>query len=191
MIYGIRGNRFFSNFSRLLFAKTRPTEEKGEIPAFFRIIIFIPILKIAPSRERHRKMGKEERETEPPFGFADFERRRHPRFPVDLPIEYWPINKSKSRPGRMIDVSEGGLLLHLSEPLEIGQTLGLNLFIDTGPDLDSIEALVRVEVVWKDIYLGKDGDFRIGVKFVDISAEDMDKLKNFLNTRMNLKTPPS
>jgi c-di-GMP-binding flagellar brake protein YcgR len=136
-------------------------------------------------------MGKEERETEPPFGLADFERRRHPRFPVDLPIEYWQINKSKSRPGRMIDVSEGGLLLHLSEPLEIGQTLGLNLFIDTGPDLDSIEALVRVEVVWKDIYLGKDGDFRIGVKFVDISAEDVDKLKNFLNTQMNLKTPPS
>ncbi len=136
-------------------------------------------------------MGKEERKTEPPFGLADFERRRHSRFSVDLPIEYWQINKSKSRPGRMIDVSEGGLLLHLSEPLEIGQNLGLNLFIDIGPDLDSIKALVRVEVVWKDIYLGKDGDYRIGVKFLDISAEDMDKLKNFLNTPMNLKTPSS
>jgi c-di-GMP-binding flagellar brake protein YcgR len=136
-------------------------------------------------------MGKEERETEPRFGLASFEKRKHPRFSVDLPVEYWQINKSKSRPGRMIDVSEGGLLLHLSEPLEIGQNLGLNLFIDIGPDLDSIEALVQVEVVWKDIYLGKDGDYRIGVRFVDISAEDLDKLKNFLNTPMNLKTPSS
>jgi len=162
-----------------------------EIPAFFRIIIFIPIIRIAPSRDKPTKMGKEERETEPPFGLADFERRRHPRFSVDLPIEYWQINKSKSRPGRMIDVSEGGLLLHFSEPLEIGQNLGLNLFIDIGLDLDSIEALVQVEVVWKDIYLGKDGDYRIGVRFVDISPEDLDKLKNFLNTPMNLKTPSS
>jgi c-di-GMP-binding flagellar brake protein YcgR len=134
-------------------------------------------------------MGKEERETEPRFGLASFERRKHPRFSVDLPIEYWQINKSKSRPGRMIDVSEGGLLLHLSEPLEIGQNLGLNLFIDIGPDLDSIEALVRVEVVWKDLYLGKDGDYRIGVKFVDISPEDMDKLKTFLNTLGNSRPP--
>jgi c-di-GMP-binding flagellar brake protein YcgR len=134
-------------------------------------------------------MGKEKRETEPRFGLASFERRRHPRFSIDLPIEYWQINKSKSRPGRMIDVGEGGLLLHLSEPLEIGQNLGLNLFIDIGPDLDSIEALVQVEVAWKDIYLGKDGDYRIGVKFVDISAEDMDKLKTFLNTLKNSKPP--
>jgi len=152
-------------------------------------IHFIPIMEINPSRDWHRKMGKEEeeKETEPRFGLANFEKRRHPRFSIDMPIEYWPVNKSKSRPGRMIDVSEGGLLLHLSEPLEIGQNLGLNLFIDIGPDLDSIEALVRVEVVWKDICLGKDGDYRIGVKFVDISAEDMDKLKNFLNTLMNSK----
>ncbi len=135
-------------------------------------------------------MGKEEeKETEPRFGLANFEKRRHPRFSVDLPIEYWPLDKSKSRPGRMIDVGEGGLLLHLSEPVEIGQNLGLNLFIDIGPNLDSIEALVRVEVVWKDLYLGKDGDYRIGVKFVDISSEDMDKLKEFLNTLMNSKPP--
>jgi c-di-GMP-binding flagellar brake protein YcgR len=134
-------------------------------------------------------MEKEERETKPHFGFVNLEKRRHPRFSTDLPIEYWQINKSKSRPGRTIDISEGGLLLHLSEPIEIGQNLGLNLFIDSGPDLDSIEALVEVEVVWKDIYWGKDGDYRIGVRFVDISAEDMDKLKNLLNTMMNSIVP--
>jgi c-di-GMP-binding flagellar brake protein YcgR len=118
----------------------------------------------------------------------DFERRRHPRFSVALPIEYWQIDKSKSRPGRTIDVSEGGLLLHISEPMEIGQVLGLTLFITSSPDLDSIEALVQVEVVWKDTLAGKEGDYRVGVKFVYISPEDMDKLKNFLNT-LESKTP--
>jgi hypothetical protein len=37
--------------------------------------------------------------------------------------------------------------------------------------------------------LGKDGDYRAGVKFVEISAEDMDKLKDFLNTLINIKIP--
>ena len=134
-------------------------------------------------------MKKEEREMEPSVGVVDFERRKHPRFSVALPIEYWPMGQPKSRLGRTIDVSEGGLLLHLSEPLEMGQNLGLNLFIDIGPDLDSIEALVQVEVVWKDLYLEKDGDYRVGVKFVDISSEDMDKLKTFLDNLVNSKPP--
>jgi len=127
-------------------------------------------------------MEKEERETKPQFELVNFERRRHPRFSVVLPIEYWQIDKYKSRPGQTIDLSEGGLLLHLSEPMEIGQILGLTLFITSGPDLNSIETLVQVEVVWKDIHLGKEGGYRVGVKFVEILPEDMDKLKNFLNT---------
>jgi c-di-GMP-binding flagellar brake protein YcgR len=132
-------------------------------------------------------MEKEERETNPLFRLVNVERRRHPRFSIDLPVEYWQINNCKSRPSRTVDVSEGGLLVHLSEQLEVGQNLRLNLFIDSGPDLDSIEALVQV--VWKDIHGGKDGDFRTGVKFADISAEDMGKLKNFLNALMNLQVP--
>jgi len=118
---------------------------------------------------------------------TDFERRRHPRFPVAFPIEYWKTNDLKSRPSRAINVSEGGLLLHLPERLEIGQKLRLNLFIGSRPDLNPIEALVQV--VWKDIPSGEEGDYRMGVKFVDISWRDMDELKNFLSTLMNLKPP--
>ena len=132
-------------------------------------------------------MGRGEREIEPRFGTANFERRRHPRFAVDLPIEYWKIDTLKSCPSRATNVCEGGLLVHLSEQLEIGQNLRMNLFVDAGPDLQCLEALVQV--VWKDFHLGEDGDYRTGVKFVDISAEDMDKLKNFLSNLMNLKTP--
>jgi c-di-GMP-binding flagellar brake protein YcgR len=124
-------------------------------------------------------MVNEGKEIKPCFGTVNFERRKHPRFSIDLPVEYWQMDKSKSRPGRTVDVGEGGLLLYLSESMEIGQVLRLTLFITSGPDLNSIEALVQVEVVWKDIYFGKDRHYRIGVKFVGISAEDMGKLKNF------------
>ena len=113
---------------------------------------------------------------------VDFERRRHPRFSVDLPVEYWQIDKSRSRPGRAIDVSEGGVLLRLPESLAVGQNLGLILFIDSGPDLDAVEAFAQVQVVWEDLGLGKQGNYQVGVKFIDISSKEMDKLKSFLNT---------
>ena len=132
------------------------------------------------------EMKKEERELEPSLGVTNFERRRYPRFSVALPIEYWQIDKSKSRPGQTINISEGGLLLRLSEPLEIDQVVGLTLFITSGLDVDVIEALAQVELIWQDTHVGKDGTSRVGVKFVDISPEDMDKLKNLLNTLTNL-----
>jgi hypothetical protein len=39
------------------------------------------------------------------------------------------------------------------------------------------------EVAWIDIHLGKEwGDYRCGVKFTDISPDDLNKLKNFLKS---------
>jgi c-di-GMP-binding flagellar brake protein YcgR len=143
-------------------------------------------MKTQSRENKHKKMNEEERALEPSFEVTNFERRRYPRFSVDLPIEYWQIDKTRSRPGRTINISQGGLLLRLSEPLEIGQAVGLTLFITSGPDLDTIEAVAQVEVVWQDIHVGKDGAYRVGVNFVDISPEDLDKLKNLLNALANL-----
>lgn len=125
-------------------------------------------------------MEKEEKETNSRFVLANFESRKHPRFSVDLPIEYWQIKSRKSIPGRMVDVSEGGLLLYLSEPLEVGQKFKLALFFGAALDLNFIE--IPVQVVRKDIRSRKEGDYRVGVKFIDISPEEIDKLKNFLGS---------
>ena len=144
---------------------------------------------------KRREMKREEIEMEPSLGVVDFERRKHPRFSVALPIEYWPTDKSKSRHGRTIDVSEGGSLLHLSEMMEIGQVLKVKLFMISGLDVASVEALAQVEVVWQDLYLGKEGDYRVGVRFVEISAQNVDQLKKFLDNLefkmpAELKLPP-
>ena len=137
-------------------------------------------MKIPWGGNRPKDMKKGEREPRPSGGVGNFERRKYPRFSAALPIEYWQIDKSKSRPGQTINISEGGLLLRLSEPLKIDQVVGLTLFITSGPELDVIEALAQVEVVWQDTHVGEDGAYRVGVKFVVISPEDMDKLKNLL-----------
>lgn len=124
-------------------------------------------------------MKTEEKETKPRTGIVSFERRRYPRFNVDLPIEYYRIDSSISYTCRAINASEGGLLIYFPEQMDIGQYLKMKLFFVSGPELDTIEVLA--EVVWMDIHLGEGwGDYRSGVKFIDISPDDMRKLKNFL-----------
>jgi c-di-GMP-binding flagellar brake protein YcgR len=80
-----------------------------------------------------------------------------------------------------MNASEGGLLLYLPELIEIGNHLRLKLFFTIGSELNAIETLA--EVVWVDVHLGKDwGDYRTGVRFVEISTEDIGKLKSFLKS---------
>jgi len=124
-------------------------------------------------------METEEKETKPRTGVVSFEKRKYPRFSIDLPIEYYRINSSVSQTGRALNISEGGLLIYFPEQMEIGQHLRLKLFFSLGSELNTIEMLA--EVVWMDIHLGKDwGDYRSGVKFIDVSSEDIRKLENFL-----------
>jgi hypothetical protein len=118
------------------------------------------------------------------YGTVNFEKRKHPRFSVDLPVEYGRVDLFVDN-GRATNASEGGLLLCLPEQIDIGKHLRLKLFFTMGSELHAVETLV--EVVWTDIHLGKDwGDYRTGVRFVEISTEDMSKLKEFLK---NLSSP--
>jgi c-di-GMP-binding flagellar brake protein YcgR len=125
-------------------------------------------------------MKGEEKETKLRYGTVNIEKRKHPRFNIDLPIEYARTDPFVKH-GRAINASEGGLLLCLPEQMEIGQHLRLKVFFSSGPELNRIETLVQV--VWLDITMGKEwGDYRIGVRFVDISPEDFSNLKNFLRS---------
>ena len=124
-------------------------------------------------------MDTEEKVTKQRTGIAHFERRTYPRFSVDLPVEYYQINSSSSQTGHALNASEGGLLIYFPEQMEIGQYISLKLFFSLGPELNTIEVLA--EVVWMDMYLGKGwGDYRCGVKFINISPEDRTRLKSFL-----------
>ena len=124
---------------------------------------------------------EEAKEAKVRYGVANFERRRHPRYTVDLPIEY---SRRRGAPesylsGRAVNASEGGLLIYFPEKIEIGEILKMRLFFTTGRELRSIEMVVQV--VWIDIHLGDEGeDFRSGVRFIDIPSSDLVQLKDFL-----------
>ena len=126
-------------------------------------------------------MEKEPEQIRPHIGVLNLEKRKYPRFKVDLPVEYYPAESSSTHAARVLNASEGGLLLYLSEAAEIGQRLRLRLSFYLGSEWTTFET--TAEVTWMDIHLGKDwGDYRTGVRFVEISPENLGKLKQFLRS---------
>jgi len=123
-------------------------------------------------------MKTAERETKRRYGIANFERRTYRRFPIRLPIEYYPADSPINHTGQVLDASQGGLQILFPERVEIGQNLNLKLFFSSQSELNTIEALV--EVVWIRTQFDEgEKHYRSGVRFVNISPEDMGKLKNF------------
>ncbi len=123
-------------------------------------------------------MRAAEKGAKPRYGIANFERRTYRRFPMRLPIEYYRADSPGNQPGQALDASEGGLQILFPERVEIGQNLKLKLFFSSESQLNAIEMLVQV--VWVNIQpVEGEKHYRSGVRFVDISPEDMSKLKNF------------
>ncbi len=128
-------------------------------------------------QDERKSIKIEKRRTRPHVGIAKFEKRRHPRFLLNLPVEYYRVNSNLNSPGYTSNASKGGLMVNLPEQMDIGQYLKITLFFSFGSDLDSINMLSQV--VWAD-HAGEDGSYRSGVRFVDISSEDMNRLETFL-----------
>jgi hypothetical protein len=117
-------------------------------------------------------------DTKPWIEVIDFKDRRHPRFNIHLPIEYYQIRSSITHTG---NISEGGMLIYFPEETDVSRYLRLKLFFSLGSQLNTIKVLA--EVVWKDNHLRKDREYYpYGVKFIDISPEDGTKLRNFLRS---------
>ena len=115
------------------------------------------------------------------------ERRKYPRFNIDLPVKYNGGTRLFPKNGRAINASEGGLLVHLQEEIVVGHRLALKLFLHSHSESDIISP--SVQVVWTGIHMRKDftWDYPTGVRFVDIPPKDMIEYKNFL---MNFTQKP-
>jgi len=118
------------------------------------------------------------------------EKRKYPRFSANFPVRY-STTDSFFKSARVANASEGGLLVCLPEKMHIGQQLALKLIFLSRSGLDIVETVVQV--IWMGIHLRKDWtwDYRTGVKFEDISPEDMTTLKNFLTSLAPKPSPAS
>jgi c-di-GMP-binding flagellar brake protein YcgR len=125
-------------------------------------------------------MENGEKESASGYRTGDFEKRKHPRCNVDLPVEY-RRRDLVVKYGRVVNVSESGLLTYLSEQVEVGQHLRIRLFLPFSSGRNTIEMVTQV--VWMESHPEKHrGDCRTGVRFVEVSPDDLRNLKNYLGS---------
>jgi len=119
---------------------------------------------------RRTDWGRKAKDPDQPNG------RKHPRASLNLPVEYYASNPKKPRLGHTSDLSPDGVLLNIPEKLDIGQPIKLAIFVYLDKAVETIK--VNSQVVWV-AGREKDGSFRSGVKFIDLSSSDRHKLEKF------------
>lgn len=112
-------------------------------------------------------------------GVLAIEKRKHPRFSVELPLDYSRVDGKELYGGIVANASEGGLLVYLPERMEIGTVLKIEIFYVKGLELDTIKAIGKV--VWSDLAAKESwGEHRYGLQFQFIEENDFGRLMNLL-----------
>ncbi len=107
------------------------------------------------------------------------ERRKHPRFILDLPVEYRVTNAPNGRGALVINASESGLLVHSVKEMPVGTKLTIAVMFPKEYQFANFEVLA--EVVWKDIQWEENWEgYQLGLKFIHIREDDYQKLKQLL-----------
>jgi hypothetical protein len=113
------------------------------------------------------------------MGVLAIEKRKHPRFSVELPLDYVRVNGKETYGGMVANASEGGLLVYLPERMEIGALLKIEIFYVRGLELNTIKAVGKV--VWADLAARESwGEHRYGLQFEYIDEKDFNRLTTLL-----------
>jgi len=113
------------------------------------------------------------------MGVLSIEKRKYPRFSVELPLNYPRAEGKETLGGMVANASEGGLLVYLPERMEIGAFLKIEIFYVRGLELDTIKAVAKV--VWSDLAARESwGEHRYGLQFQYIDQKDLSRLTTLL-----------
>ncbi len=107
------------------------------------------------------------------------EKRKYPRFELDLPLEYRETDSPHARGALVVNASESGCLVHSIKDMPVGTKLKVTVLFPKGFELANLEVIA--EIVWKDIDWGDLDGYQFGLKFVGILQEDHRKLKQILS----------
>jgi hypothetical protein len=113
------------------------------------------------------------------------EKRKYPRFLIDLPLEYQEAETSHARGGIVVNASEGGFLIESVKDIPIGTKLNIAVLFPKWFELADFRLVAEIlwkEPLWKDDWTG----YRYGLNIVQILDEDQAKLKLLLGGQFNL-----
>jgi c-di-GMP-binding flagellar brake protein YcgR len=111
-------------------------------------------------------------------GIFIVERRKHPRFSLELPLDY-AIESIDRHGGIAANASKGGLLVYLPEAIVVGTLLRIDILFAKGSELNTIGGTAKV--VWSDLAPKEIwGEYRYGLEFKSFHKGDLQKLKKLL-----------
>lgn len=99
------------------------------------------------------------------------DRRRYPRVPLSLLIQYRFDTLEDFLAEYSTDISIGGMFIRTDQPREVGSLIYLQFYLRDGAKL--IEGLGRVVRVSDQEPGRTDGEYGMGVEFVNFDAESM------------------
>jgi len=110
------------------------------------------------------------------LGVLSIEKRKHPRYDVELPLDYSRVDRKDLYGGIVWNASEGGILVYLPERMELGSVLKIEiLYVKGGMELDAIHAVAKV--VWSDLAAREvSGENRYGLQFQYIEEKEYQRL---------------
>ncbi len=113
------------------------------------------------------------------------EKREFPRIIITLPLDFWKSDGSNIVPGIVINMSLGGLLIQSFKDLPIGLRIDIKVLFSQVLEVTDFKAVA--EIIWKDmdIWEGWEG-YQYGLKFVQISNEERNKLEEVLKNQSTL-----
>jgi len=109
------------------------------------------------------------------------ERRKQPRLPLSLPLEYRTMYEPRLRTGLLINLNDMGLQFCCRGDLSVGTTLTLRVMFANEYELTGFE--VYAKIIWKDLYFERDWrEYKYGAEFTCLSEDDKLKLNQLLTT---------
>jgi len=112
------------------------------------------------------------------------EKRRSPRFVLNLPLDFKLVDTSQLSAGIVINGGEGGLLINSLENIPVGSKLEIDVLFPSEFELANFAALA--EVVRKDRREKGQFGYRCALKLVQINQKDHLKLRNLLRAQSEL-----
>ncbi len=113
------------------------------------------------------------------MGILAIERRKYPRFVVELPLDYSETDGGDLLGGIVANASEGGLLVYLPERMTLGTVIKIQIFYGRELEFNMIKAVAKI--VWSDMAAKESwGEYRYGLQFISIDKENLNKLMTLL-----------
>lgn len=114
------------------------------------------------------------------------ERRQHPRFSVQLPLDFWQTPDAVQR-GVVTDMSELGLGIRSIHEIQISAELEIRVYLPkvslskAGYSFDRIEGTGRI--IWRTPHREQDWEgYRYGMYIIKMAPDSRDRLMKYILT---------